>query len=69
MPVKITKQGSSYKVSTPSQVHAKHTTKKKAEAQARLLNAVEHGWKPTGKPASHVDGGPLGKVKHTRHEE
>ncbi len=50
MPVKI-KEVDGYRVSTPSGVHAKHTTKAKAEAQGRLLRAVEHGWKPTGKPA------------------
>ena len=27
-------------------VHSKHTTKEKAEAQMRLLNAVEHGFVP-----------------------
>jgi len=50
MPVKIrkTKKGK-YQVSTPSGVKAKGTTKEKAESQERLLNAVEHGWKPTGK--------------------
>lgn len=49
MPVAIRKIGKNqYRVSTPSQVHAKHTTKKKAEAQKRLLNAVEHSdWRPT----------------------
>ncbi len=51
MPVKITKSGSGYKVSTPTMVHAKHTTMAKAKSQERLLNAVEHGWKPTGKKA------------------
>ena len=49
MPVTIRKKkGGKYSVSTPNGVHAKGTTKKKAEAQKRLLNAVEHGWKPTG---------------------
>jgi len=48
MPVKI-KKVDGYRVSTPGGVKAKHTTKKKAESQKRLLNAVEHGWKPTGK--------------------
>ena len=50
MPV-ITKRNKdgSYTVRTPGGVKAKHTTKKKAEAQKRLLNAVEHGFKPTGK--------------------
>lgn len=49
MPVTIKKKGSRYAVSTPHGVKAKGTTKAKAEAQGRLLNAVEHGWKPTGK--------------------
>jgi hypothetical protein len=53
MPVSITKTDGKYKVSTSNQVHAKGTTKAKAEAQERLLNAVEHGWKPTGKKAKH----------------
>jgi hypothetical protein len=48
MPVKISKADGGYRVSTPNGVHAKHTTKAKAQAQERLLNAVEHGWKPTG---------------------
>lgn len=49
-PVKITKVDG-YRVSTPRGVKAKHTTKAKAKAQANLLQGVEHGWKPTGKPA------------------
>lgn len=49
MPVKIKKVKGGYKVSTPGGTKAKKTTKKKAKAQKRLLNAVEHGWKPTGK--------------------
>lgn len=28
------------------EVHSKHTTKEKAEAQVRLLHGVEHGMKP-----------------------
>ena len=50
MPVKIRKVDG-YRVSTPGGVKAKSTTKKKAQRQANLLRAVEHGWKPTGKPA------------------
>ena len=50
MPVKIRKKGSKYQVSTPNAVHAKGTTLEKAKSQERLLNAVERGWKPTGKP-------------------
>ncbi len=50
MPAKVTKNpDGTYKVATPNRVHAKSTTKEKADAQARLLNAEEHGWKPTGK--------------------
>jgi len=52
MPVKVKKtSGGKYRVSTPGGVKAKGTTKKKAEAQKRLINAVDHGWKPTGKKA------------------
>lgn len=51
-PVKITKTDHKYKVATPGGTKAKGTTKAKAQAQANLLRAVEHGnWKPTGKPA------------------
>ena len=50
MPVKVRKlKDGTYRVSTPSGVKAKSTTKKKAEAQKRLLQAVDHGWKPTRK--------------------
>jgi len=50
MPAHITKlKNGKYRVTTPNGVHAKKTTKKKAQAQQRLLNAVDHGWKPTGK--------------------
>lgn len=49
MPVTV-KKVDGYQVSTPGGVKAKKTTKPKAEAQARLLYGVEHGWKPTGEP-------------------
>ena len=50
MPVKITKlKNGKYKVTTPNGTHAKATTKGKAKAQERLLNAVDHGWRPTHK--------------------
>lgn len=49
-PVKI-KRVDGYRVSTPGGVKAKSTTKRKAQAQANLLRGIEHGWKPTGKPA------------------
>lgn len=47
MPAKIKKKGKKYSVSTPGGVKAKGTTKKKAEAQKRLLNAIDHGFVPT----------------------
>jgi len=46
MPVKIKKKGKCYKVSTPHGTKAKCTSKKKANKQKRLLNAIEHGFKP-----------------------
>jgi len=50
MPVHLTKlKNGKYKVTTPNGTRSKATTKKKAEAQERLLNAVDHGWKPTHK--------------------
>lgn len=41
MPVTIEKKDG-YEVRTPHGVKAKKTTKKKAKAQQRLLNAIEH---------------------------
>jgi len=46
-----------YRVSSPHRVHAKRTTKKKAEAQVRLMQGVEHGWKPTGAPPRYLKRG------------
>jgi hypothetical protein len=51
MPVRLKKVGKKYRVSTPGGVKAKGTTKAKAMKQKRLLNAIDHGWKPTGKKA------------------
>lgn len=39
-------KGGKVRVSTPGGVKAKATTPEKAAAQERLLNAIEHGWKP-----------------------
>jgi len=49
MPVRIKKVKGGYRVTHGGKVSAKRTTKKKAEKQKRLLNAVAHGWKPTNK--------------------
>jgi hypothetical protein len=52
MPVKTRKlPGGKVQVATPGGIKSKGTTPAKAQAQENLLNAVEHGWKPTGKPA------------------
>jgi len=52
VPVRFRKlKGGKVRVSTPGGVKAKKTTLKKAKAQKRLLQAVEHGFKPTGKKA------------------
>lgn len=51
MPVHIEKTDGKYSVSTPGGTKAFGTTKKKAERQANLLRAVDHGWEPTGEPA------------------
>jgi hypothetical protein len=49
MPVKIERVDmGGFKVSTPGGVKAKATSFQKAKSQERLLNAVEHGWRPTG---------------------
>jgi hypothetical protein len=50
MPAKMRKNKSGYSVSTPNMVHAKNTTKEKAESQVRLLNAIDHGWQPSKDP-------------------
>jgi len=50
MPEKITKTKSGkFRVTGPHGVHAKGTTRAKAKAQVRLLNAIEHGFKPRKK--------------------
>jgi hypothetical protein len=49
MPTKVKKVKGGYQVSTPNQVHAKKTTKAKAQKQANLLRGIEHGWVQTGK--------------------
>lgn len=46
MPVSIAKVKGGYRVSTPHGIKAKKTSLRKAKAQRRLLNAVEHGWRP-----------------------
>jgi len=51
MPVSITKTDGKYRVSTPHGTKAKGTTLAKAKKQRNLLNAIDHGWRPTGKTA------------------
>jgi hypothetical protein len=48
MPVSLRKMaGGKIQVSTPGGIKAKATTLDKAKKQERLLNALDHGWKPT----------------------
>lgn len=49
MPVEIRQVKGGVRVSTPNGVKAKKTTMAKAKKQKRLLNALDHGWKPNGK--------------------
>ena len=50
MPVKLKKlKGGKVKVSTPGGTKAKSTTMAKAKKQQRLLNAIDHGFKPRRK--------------------
>lgn len=54
MPVTIKKKPSGkYSVSTPGGTKAKNTTEKKAKAQKRLLDAIEHN--PDFKPRKKKD--------------
>lgn len=46
MPIKIRKVKGGYRVTDKGRVTAKRTTKAKAQAQARAIRAVDHGWKP-----------------------
>jgi len=50
MPEVITKlKSGKYQVRGPHGIHAKGTNRLKAESQAKLLRALEHGWHPTGR--------------------
>lgn len=49
MPVKIKKKRGKYEVYTPSGTKGKGMTLRNAKRQVRLLNAIDHGWKPTKK--------------------
>lgn len=56
MPVTIKKVKGGFQTKTPNMIHAKRTTKKKAMAQKRLLNAVEHSnWRPAGKGSKYFN--------------
>jgi len=53
MPYAIRKRDSKFAVvnTETGKVKGTHATKEKAQRQVNLLRGVEHGWKPTGKPA------------------
>ncbi len=46
MPWKMRKVRGGYRVTSPSGVRAKRTSKRKAKRQMRLLRAIDHGFKP-----------------------
>ena len=52
MPVSIKQTDGKYRVSTPGGVKSKGSTLRNAMSQKRLLYAVEHGWKSTGKKST-----------------
>lgn len=52
MPAKMTrdrKRSGKFRVYTPHGVKGKGMTLRNAKRQVRLLNAIDHGWKPTKK--------------------
>lgn len=52
MPYKVNKTDGEYSVTSPHGTKAKGTTKKKAKAQVRLLQAIKHN--PDFKPRSSM---------------
>ena len=46
MPTKIRKVKGGFRVSTPHGTKAKKTSRSKAKKQKRLLDAIEHGFRP-----------------------
>ena len=57
MPASIKKDpsGKGYQVRTPNGIKGSKMTLKNARAQARMLNAIDHGWEPTGKKEDDED--------------
>jgi hypothetical protein len=53
MPYSMRKDDWGYTVRSPHGTKAKRTTKRKAERQIRLLNAIEHGFKPRKRRGHH----------------
>ena len=51
MPYKIVKKGNKWLVINKEthKIKGTHDSLKKAEAQERLLRAIDHGWKPSNK--------------------
>lgn len=47
MPVTIEREEDGYTVRTPGGVKGRKMTLRDAKAQARLLRAIDHGWRPT----------------------
>lgn len=62
MPTTIKKKDGKFQVATPGGVKAKGTTKAKAESQKRLLDAIDHGFKPTQGKGKAAPSKPMGKM-------
>lgn len=75
MPVTIRPLGSGfYQVSTPGGIKARATTWEKAIRLRNLLNAVDHGWRPTWRPVHPerrrvYDRTPQRRTRGARHDE
>lgn len=48
MPYRIVRKGEHYEVrnAQTGELHARHTSREKAERQVRLLRAIDHGYRP-----------------------
>jgi len=56
MPAKMTrdrKRSGKYRVYTPKGTKGTGMTLRNAKRQVRLLNAIDHGWKPTKRRGYH----------------
>ena len=53
MPYKLRSVNGGYSVTSPHGTKSKRTSKSKAKKQIKLLQAIEHGWKPSKRRSHH----------------